>query len=98
MMIATIGANSRDLATMMPTIEAADEVHHMVDTRASRFTMRTIKCRLMNRTICEIVDYHRRLCKLKWAQIVLDSARLGADDRVGLTSSRELASQLSRST
>ena len=98
MMIASIGANSSDLATMMLTIEAADEEHPMADTKASRFTMRTIKCRLMNRTICEIVDCHRRLCKLKWALIVLDSARLGADDRVGITSSRELASQLSRST
>ena len=98
MMIATTGANSRDSATMMLTIEAADEVHHMVDTRASRFTMRTIKCRLMNRTICEIVDCHLHLYKHRWAQIVLDSARLGADDRVGITSSRELASQLSRST
>ena len=96
MMIASIGANSSDLATMMLTIEAADEVQVMADTRASRFTMRTIKCRLMNRTICEIVDCHLRLYKLRWALIVLDSARLGADDRVGITSSRELASQLSK--
>lgn len=98
MMIASIGANSSDLATMMLTIEAADEVQVMADTRASRFTMRTIKCRLMNRTICEIVDCHLHLYKHRWAQIVLDSVRLGEDDRVGITSSRELASQLSRST
>ena len=95
-MIATIGVNNRDLATMMLTIEAADEVHHMVDTRASRFTMKTIKYHLMNRTICAIADCHQHLCKHRWALIVLDSARLGADDRVGITSSRELASQLSK--
>ena len=95
-MIATTGANNRDSATMMLTIEAADEVQVMADTRARRFTMRTIKCHLMNRTICGIVAFRLHLCKHRWALIVLDSARLGADDRVGITTSRELDSQSSR--